>query len=510
MFRLIRSITHSVEHAAAADPEVRKFMARHPRLVQFIRRRLTPDERFGLYLTIGSLTAFFFIYLFFGVVIDLIGQRSLIQADLRTINMMQVLRSPVLNQVMLFITYLGQPQIVIAGLAALTLLLLLMRRRYSLWAMLISVGLGEAFVWLAEQLLRRPRPPLRSALTAAGGFSFPSGHSFVAVSFYGLLTYFLFRFVRGKLAKTAVVAAGVLLIVAIGFSRIYLGVHWPSDVLASYAAGAAWLTALITVLEIHRKFGDQAASKPLLKRPLFLAVGSAVFLSWGFLVVSYYWTHPLKVPEIITGEDRVVTAADIPGRLFDDLPRTSESLTGQPIEPINIILVGTAEQVDRSFRDAGWLPTDPFTPAHIWQMGLASVFNRPYPQGPGVPAIWDSRPNDFAYEQMTVKRTIRERHHVHIWYTPYVTVSGERVWFGTAHFDRGIKLKTAFIIPTHAIDPAVDKERGKISADLLQTGEVAAVAESQLVEPLMNRNPAGDYYFTDGKAAVIFLKNKAE
>jgi undecaprenyl-diphosphatase len=383
-----------------------------------------------------------------------------------------------------------------------------MRRRHALFVLLMSVGLGEVFVWLAEQMLRRPRPPLQGALASASGFSFPSGHSFIAVSFYGLLTYFLLRFVHGKWRKTLVLASGAMLILAIGLSRVYLGVHWPSDVLASYAAGAAWLTMLITSLEIRRKFSELARPQPMLKKPVIMALAAALSLSWIFFAASFYWTHPLKTPVMISGEDRAIAAADIPQRLFDDLPRTSESLTGVPIEPVNFVIVGTAEQVDRAFREANWLPTDPFTPDNIWKMMLASVFNKPYPQGPGVPAFWDSRPNDLAYEQATWKRTIRERHHIHIWFTPYVSDGGQRVWFGTAHFDRGIKLKTAFIIPTHSIDPALDKEREKIRTDLAQTGLIAKDGDYQVVDSVLGKNPAGDMYFTDGKAAVIFLQDR--
>ena len=136
----------------------------------------------------------------------------------------------------------------------------------------------------------------------------------------------------------------------------------------------------------------------------------------------------------------------------------------------------------------------------------AVVRNEAYPQEPGTPAFWNNRPNDLAFEQPTAENTARKRYHVHVWSTPLVTSSGRNVWVANTHFDEGIKLTSALIVPTHMIDPAVDKVRDKVENELVQTGEASSSTIFQNVDPMLGQNEAGDSFFTDGKAYLIFLR----
>ena len=222
------------------------------RFFGFIRMRLTPDEKFGLHLTIGVFLSVLFTFIFFGIVKHLAAGNSL-GIDMRIINLVETFRSPFLNKGMLFITQFGKWEVALPIVALIAFILAILKRWHSVVALILSVGGGELFVALVKHIMQRPRPPIISALSTEDGFSFPSGHAFVAFSFYGLLGYFAFRASKNKRGKIGVIAITTAIILAIGFSRIYLGAHWPSDVLASYASGAAWLTMLITALEIRRK-----------------------------------------------------------------------------------------------------------------------------------------------------------------------------------------------------------------------------------------------------------------
>lgn len=108
-------------------------------------------------------------------------------------------------------------------------------------SLLIAIGGGELLVIGLKALFHRPRP---SEVFTSLGYSFPSGHSFFAVTVYGMMAYWL---MQGVPRRRWVWAPAVLLILAIGFSRIYLGVHYASDVLAGFSVGLPWLWACLAL-----------------------------------------------------------------------------------------------------------------------------------------------------------------------------------------------------------------------------------------------------------------------
>src|SRR5438876_380376 len=102
-------------------------------------------------------------------------------------------------------------------------------------------------------LIRRPRPPGAAAFLQHFSWSFPSGHAMASLIGYGMLAYVLtLLWIHRRSAQIAVVLGAALLIIAIGFSRLYLGVHYFSDVVGGYAAGVLWLSACISGLEVAR------------------------------------------------------------------------------------------------------------------------------------------------------------------------------------------------------------------------------------------------------------------
>ncbi len=503
MFKLPKSIINSTGKAIYHDPEIKKITAKHPKISRFIKQRLTPDQKFGLYLTIGMIISLIFVYLFISVLESLIQEESLYQADSRIINLLQVLRTPAINKLMAFITYLGEGSIVILGAFFIALLLFILKKKNYSIALIISVLFGQIFVWVLKNIIQRSRPSPLNALISESSFSFPSGHAFLALSFYGLLSYFIFRESKNKLQKILSILFGILLIIGIGFSRIYLGVHWPSDVLASYAAGAAWLAMLITSLEIRRKFNHKPKDK-IIKKSKVKLLGLISFIIWIFYLTYFFSTHPLLQTSIIKVDSIQLSESQVPQAFFTNFSRYSEDLTGVPIEPINLIFIGSKEQLENAFGKANWLKTDPIRFGSMLRSFKAVLFNQPYDQSPGIPSFWNTFPNDFAFEQPTEMHSILQRHHIHFWKTPFL-INNTQVWFSTAHFDNSLASKSKVIFAIHKIDPAIDKEREKIKEDLLKTNKVKKIEEFQIVEPSAGTNSAGNTFFTDGKAEIIYL-----
>ncbi|HHW13865.1 MAG TPA: phosphatase PAP2 family protein, partial [Firmicutes bacterium] len=108
-------------------------------------------------------------------------------------------------------------------------------------------------VQFLKVIFQRPRPDVFPPLVVEKTYAFPSGHTMLAVSLYGLFLYWLLRRRGGGPRRWLVRWLGAFLLAtligAIGLSRIYLGVHWPTDVLAGYAGGGAWLLACLLVSE---------------------------------------------------------------------------------------------------------------------------------------------------------------------------------------------------------------------------------------------------------------------
>ena len=104
----------------------------------------------------------------------------------------------------------------------------------------VNLVLATLLNLLLKTLVQRPRPE-GYRLVAESGFSFPSGHSMVAMAFYGLLIWMVWRYEKDALVRWLGVIGFGLVIVLVGLSRIYLGVHYASDVLAGFCASIAWL-----------------------------------------------------------------------------------------------------------------------------------------------------------------------------------------------------------------------------------------------------------------------------
>lgn len=157
------------------------------------------------------------------------------------------IRNPALTEVLKVITYMGNWQTI----TLLCIVLLLFRKtrlRYG-----VPVSAGAIFVTIFNRIIKlifkRPRPEESLHLIEEGGYSFTSGHSITSMVVFGLLIYLVRKYVRNRKAANILTAALAVPWIFIGLSRIYMGVHFPSDVLAGWALGAAVLVGIIVIVE---------------------------------------------------------------------------------------------------------------------------------------------------------------------------------------------------------------------------------------------------------------------
>jgi undecaprenyl-diphosphatase len=222
--------------------------------------RRNKDMKFNLQLSIaffGSL--FLFILLSFLVRAD-----YLMAFDRHVISFIQGLESPWLTSIMKFFTYIGT----IRFIAVLTILLFILmfyvlRFRLEVLVFLAVVFCTPILNRLLKLFFQRARPDFHR-LIEIGGYSFPSGHAMNAFSFYSIMAFLLWRHVQGRIGRMAVILASSFMILSIGVSRVYLGVHYPSDIVGGFLASSLWVAAVIWLFQRYkdRQFYVQRRKEP--------------------------------------------------------------------------------------------------------------------------------------------------------------------------------------------------------------------------------------------------------
>lgn len=218
-------------------------------------------------------------WVFLDILEDVVTRDSLVQLDQRVYLALQTFRSGWVDNVMITITELGSATVAIAVIASVSLVLAWKRRWRTLAYWLSAVGFAQALVWMLKMALQRARP--MAMYDGTDAFSFPSGHAASSIVLYGFLAFLLARG-TGFWTRLAVVLPAAGLVGMIAFSRLYLGAHWLSDVLASLSLGAAWVALLSIVYTQHLRH------EQLPVRALSIAACGALVLAGTVVVVTHH------------------------------------------------------------------------------------------------------------------------------------------------------------------------------------------------------------------------------
>jgi undecaprenyl-diphosphatase len=172
------------------------------------------------------------------------------------------------NDIMEFFTFLGTHQFLIPANLSLIAYFLFIKKHKWHSIKIPAIALSSlGLMFLLKGLFDRERPSI-PLLFQAKGLSFPSGHALMSVTFYGLLIYMIFKGVKNPALKWTLISLLILLIIIIGSSRVYLRVHYATDVIAGYCIGFLWLVFTVWMLnkiekQSKKKF-DKVVEKPVL------------------------------------------------------------------------------------------------------------------------------------------------------------------------------------------------------------------------------------------------------
>jgi membrane-associated phospholipid phosphatase len=191
--------------------------------------------------------------LVFGVIAeDVVGNET--RYDQRLADWLHDGASDPLTDVFRVITFLGGFVTLLAvSLVAAVVLWRRHERKEALFMALAFVG-AQVLTNGMKLAFRRDRPSFPDPLATATTYSFPSGHALVSLAVYGALALLLARRLPSTAGRVLVFVGAGVLVAAIGFSRLYLGVHFLSDVLAGFAVGIAWLSLLYVALELRERY----------------------------------------------------------------------------------------------------------------------------------------------------------------------------------------------------------------------------------------------------------------
>ncbi len=251
--------------ALLQHPRVSTFRRRYATQIAFVQDRLSPQGYLGLHLTLGAIVLIGAAWLFGGIAEDVMHGDPLTVLDVGVSAWLHARMAPPLTTVMRFFTQLGGT-VFISSAALLTALFLLRRRRwYALLALFLAVPGGMLLNVLLKSAFHRHRPSFNDPVLTLTSYSFPSGHTMAATVFYGVLAAFAVRKLQDWRWRVLVVLVAALMVLLIGFSRIYLGAHYLSDVMAASAEGLAWLALSLTAVETIRRRNEMlkaAAAHP--------------------------------------------------------------------------------------------------------------------------------------------------------------------------------------------------------------------------------------------------------
>ena len=492
---VLLSIGTSVLLALKGNPYIAQWIQKYPYIFSFIRRCFSIQQFSGLPLTFFVLACASSMYVLIGITEDYLTGDPLALADVRLANLLVAFRSQTLLNFFYIITLSAQAVVIVPVAIISSIVLWIFKKKASIFTLWIALIGSQGITILGKILFHRARPNGIIPAIVEDSFSYPSGHATAVAAFYGFLAYLYIRNHPLWKVKISAFFLVVLMIILVDMSRLYLGIHFLSDVLAGNMVGLMMLLFAISITEWFmwnkKKDTTYISFAPLgvicTSIMITIATMTAVLPSPWKNTRASAQTTPIHNGDILS--------------LFEQhkLPRFTETLLGNPQEPINFLIIGNTPCVEKAFTNADWIEAEHVSFVSTYRAAKAAVLNAPYPTAPITPSFYNGFPHDIGFEKSTAQDSVRSRHHARLWKTDFTDAS-QSIFVGTASLDKGIKWGI-----THAIDPAIDTERDLLVSDLENTGMIQSRKDIPFVPSELGSNFSGDQFFTDGDLVILHI-----
>jgi membrane protein DedA with SNARE-associated domain len=467
-------------------------------IIRFIGRRIDRSSFTGLKLTLAFSVFVLFLAMLAAILVEVVGTNVVPDSDLRVASYLYIFRTPGMVKFFSWIGVLGNIWAVATLGAVVMVMMWLVKEAGYIFPMWVGIAGSYICNLAGGMFFKRPVPVMPAV--AEHIYYFPSAYSSVSLMFYGYIIYFVLKVSENVKIKLNTVFLIIPVIILIGVSRIYLGIHYFTDIEAGWALGILWLIMSILVaeyLEYVHPHGHIHAVPPKIKALCGALAACWIVLFFLFGISEYskfvHEKQPPFIRELSNPEDIFIK---------QHLPRYSESLFGDKREPINIIIAAmNSDELKNSLEKAGWRLADAQNFSSVLKRAKAIITNEDYYNAPVTPAFWSSKIQDVSFERPALKEGIAEMHWIRLWKTGIKTYDNKEIFAGCASYD--ISLGSKLI---HQIKPDIDKERDALLSSLHASGVEESHRRVKLIDKVNKKKIFSRTYFTDGMAVVIVLK----
>ena len=306
--------------------------------IDFLKKRLDKHSPYGLALTIGILVCAYFFSHFISTLYQVYTASRFVAAEPQIIALLQAYIPQSFHSFFLVMTLLANIKVLLVVGVVSILIFIAQRKPIEITYFLLSAGLGVFSSIVLKYLIDRERPNFAHLIALPLSGSFPSGHALFAICFYGFLLYLLFRALHGLVIKFFIVIFALFLIIGIGFSRVYLGVHFPTDVFAGWYLGLVVLTVSATLYEMHQRIRVRPSLPRHGKKIITLFITIFGIVAFSATMASEYraMTTQAVVELQATTLDQFISSESL----------YSQDFYGKRMEPFSFLVLGTEEELE--------------------------------------------------------------------------------------------------------------------------------------------------------------------